>query len=106
MKCRFGVYYSHRDLSSSPSEQEPARRFAYGDPDGFSELIDKLVDASASYLIRQLQAGADVVQIFDTWAGVLPAGEFHRWCVGRCKTMDRLGSRKSRERDCRPRWRT
>ena len=63
-------------------EQEPARRFAYGDPDGFAELIDKLVDASASYLVRQLQAGADAVQIFDTWAGVLPADEFHRWCIG------------------------
>ena len=62
-------------------EQEPARRFAYGDPDEFAELIDKLVDASASYLVRQLQAGADAVQIFDTWAGVLPADEFQRWCV-------------------------
>jgi capsular polysaccharide biosynthesis protein len=48
---------------------------------GFTELIDKLVDASASYLIRQLQAGADAVQIFYTWAGVLPAEEFYRWCV-------------------------
>src|SRR5262249_24559633 len=63
------------------SQQEPARRFAYGDPNGFAELIDKLVDASASYLIRQLQAGADAVQIFDTWAGVLPTDEFQRWCV-------------------------
>src|SRR5262245_52858899 len=63
------------------SEQEPARRFAYEDPDGFSELIDKLVDASASYLLRQLKAGVDAVQIFDTWAGVLPAQEFDRWCV-------------------------
>jgi hypothetical protein len=52
------------------------------DPDGFAELIDKLIDASASYLVRQLQAGADAVQIFDTWAGVLPADEFHRWVVG------------------------
>src|SRR5262245_54819527 len=64
------------------SEQEPARRFAYEDPDGFSELIDKLVDASASYLVRQLQAGVDAVQIFDTWAGILPAEEFRRWCIG------------------------
>ena len=63
------------------SEQEPARRFAYEDPDGFCELIDKLVDASASYLLRQLKAGVDAVQIFDTWAGVLPAQEFRRWCV-------------------------
>jgi uroporphyrinogen decarboxylase len=33
------------------------------------------------YLIRQLQAGADAVQIFDTWAGILPPHEFHRWCI-------------------------
>jgi uroporphyrinogen decarboxylase len=61
--------------------QEPARMFAYRDPDAFAVLIDRLVDASASYLIRQLQAGVDAVQIFDTWAGVLPAAEFHRWCI-------------------------
>jgi len=32
--------------------------------------------------VRQLQAGVDAVQIFDTWAGVLPAEEFARWCIG------------------------
>ena len=39
-----------------------------------------LVDASADYLARQLQAGVDAVQIFDTWAGVLPPDDFERWC--------------------------
>jgi uroporphyrinogen decarboxylase len=63
-------------------DQQPARMFAYGDPEAFSGLMDKLVDASASYLIRQLQAGVDAVQIFDTWAGVLPAEELARWCIG------------------------
>jgi uroporphyrinogen decarboxylase len=62
-------------------DQEPARLFAYGDPEGFGRLIDLLVEASASYLIRQLQAGVDAVQIFDTWAGILPAEQFGRWCV-------------------------
>jgi uroporphyrinogen decarboxylase len=62
-------------------DQEPARLFAYGDPEGFARLIDLLVEASASYLIRQLQAGVDAVQIFDTWAGILPAEQFDRWCV-------------------------
>jgi uroporphyrinogen decarboxylase len=61
--------------------QESARLFAYRDPDSFAALIDILVDASAGYLARQLQAGVDAVQIFDTWAGVLPSQEFHRWCV-------------------------
>jgi uroporphyrinogen decarboxylase len=63
------------------SAQEPARRFAYRDPKGFSELIEKLLEASASYLVRQLEAGVDAVQIFDTWSGVLPAQEFHQWCI-------------------------
>jgi uroporphyrinogen decarboxylase len=63
-------------------DQQPARMFAYGDPEAFSGLIEKLVDASASYLIRQLQAGVDAVQIFDTWAGVLPGEELARWCIG------------------------
>jgi uroporphyrinogen decarboxylase len=63
------------------SGQEPARLFAYTDPQGFAGLIEKLVEASADYLVQQLQAGVDAVQIFDTWAGVLPEEEFVRWCV-------------------------
>jgi uroporphyrinogen decarboxylase len=62
-------------------DQEPARLFAYSDPAGFAGLVDKLVAASASYLVRQLQAGVDAVQIFDTWAGILPGEEFTRWCI-------------------------
>jgi uroporphyrinogen decarboxylase len=62
-------------------DQAPARLFAYREPVAFSRLIDVLVDASAHYLIRQFQAGVDAVQIFDTWAGVLPPDEFVRWCV-------------------------
>src|SRR5205814_1565567 len=44
-------------------------------------LVDILVEASTEYLVRQLRAGADAVQIFDTWAGVLPPEEFVRWCI-------------------------
>ncbi|HEY1453077.1 MAG TPA: uroporphyrinogen decarboxylase [Roseiarcus sp.] len=62
-------------------DQAPARLFAYRHPDLFADLIDLLVDASAEYLIRQLAAGAEAVQIFDSWAGVLPPAEFDRWCV-------------------------
>jgi uroporphyrinogen decarboxylase len=63
------------------SDQEPARSFAYRDPEAFAELIERLVDASASYLIRQLQAGVDAVQVFDSWAGILPMDESRRWCI-------------------------
>jgi uroporphyrinogen decarboxylase len=63
------------------ADQAPARLFAYNHPQDFARLIDKLIDASTSYLVRQFEAGVDAVQIFDTWAGVLPAGEFQKWCV-------------------------
>ncbi len=62
-------------------DQAPARLFAYRHPELFAALIDRLVDASAEYLIRQIAAGAEAVQIFDSWAGVLPPAEFERWCV-------------------------
>src|SRR6202011_3539030 len=62
-------------------DQAPARLFAYREPAAFAALTDILVEASAAYLVRQLQAGADAVQIFDTWAGVLPPEEFARWCI-------------------------
>jgi uroporphyrinogen decarboxylase len=63
------------------ADQEPARLFAYREPSAFAALIETLVEASAAYLIRQLQAGADAVQIFDTWAGVLTPEQFRRWCI-------------------------
>jgi uroporphyrinogen decarboxylase len=63
------------------ADQSPARLFAYRHPDAFAKLVDTLVEASASYLIRQFAAGVDAVQIFDTWAGVLPVGEFDKWCI-------------------------
>jgi uroporphyrinogen decarboxylase len=62
-------------------DQAPARTFAYRHPEAFQHLMDVLAEASAGYLIEQLKAGVDAVQIFDTWAGVLPPGEFERWCI-------------------------
>ena len=62
-------------------DQAPARLFAYRHPEAFGRLIDILVEASVEYLIAQFEAGVEAVQIFDTWAGVLPPAEFERWCV-------------------------
>src|SRR4051794_293510 len=62
-------------------DQAPARLMAYREPQAFARMIGILVAISSRYLIEQLRAGADAVQIFDTWAGVLPPGEFARWCV-------------------------
>jgi uroporphyrinogen decarboxylase len=72
---------SYMIAGQGTSDQAPARLFAYREPAAFGALIDILVEASAAYLVRQLQAGADAVQIFDTWAGVLPPEQFARWCI-------------------------
>ena len=62
-------------------DQGPARRMAYRDPDLFGRLIDRLVASSIAYLSAQIEAGVDAVQIFDSWAGVLPTQEWRRWCL-------------------------
>ena len=60
-------------------DQAPARLLAYRHPQAFAKIIDALVENSIRYLVGQLDAGADALQIFDTWAGVLPTREFERW---------------------------
>ena len=62
-------------------DQMPARRLSASDPHLFQVLIDRLVEASVAYLVAQLQAGADVVQIFDSWAGILNEADFLRWSI-------------------------
>ncbi len=62
-------------------DQAPARMMAYSHPEAFAKIIDVLVENSIRYLLGQLDAGADALQIFDTWAGVLPPREFLRWSV-------------------------
>ncbi|PAP93659.1 uroporphyrinogen decarboxylase [Mesorhizobium wenxiniae] len=64
------------------SDQAPARLFAYREPAAFLHLLNVLVDYSAAYLIRQIEAGADVVQVFDSWSGVLDEVSFEAFCVG------------------------
>jgi uroporphyrinogen decarboxylase len=62
-------------------DQAPARLFAYREPEAFAKLVNILVDACIDYLSAQLEAGADAVQLFDTWAGTLPPAEFARWSI-------------------------
>lgn len=62
-------------------DQAPARLFAYREPVAFQLLLKVLADHSAAYLIRQIEAGADVVQIFDSWSGVLDDASFDLFCV-------------------------
>ena len=63
------------------ADQAPARGLAYADPALFSELIDRLVVGSTAYLIEQIKAGVDAVQIFESWASVLPSPAFERWSL-------------------------
>ncbi len=68
-------------------DQAPARLFAYQHPEAFGRLIEILIEASTGYLVRQLEAGVDAVQIFDTWAGILPPDQFARWCIAPTKQI-------------------
>ena len=63
------------------SDQAAAKLLAYRDATTFAQLIDRLVAASIDYLVEQISAGAQAVQIFDTWSGVLSPEEFERWCI-------------------------
>jgi uroporphyrinogen decarboxylase len=62
-------------------DQVPARLFAYQHPQAFERLLSIIAEASAEYLIAQIDAGADAVQIFDSWAGVLGDHEFDTYAV-------------------------
>lgn len=68
-------------------DQAPARLFAYRHPEAFDRLLQLLADQSADYLIRQLDAGADAVQIFDSWSGVLDESMFDRACIRPVKRL-------------------
>ncbi|MCQ8782317.1 uroporphyrinogen decarboxylase [Mangrovibrevibacter kandeliae] len=63
-------------------DQAPARLFGYRHPEAMAALLALLAEMSADYLIRQLRAGADCVQIFDSWAGVLDEASFEAFVVG------------------------
>ncbi len=63
------------------ADQLPARRMAIEAPARMQALIDVLIEASSRYLLGQIEAGADAVKIFDSWAGVLDNEGFERWAV-------------------------
>jgi uroporphyrinogen decarboxylase len=69
------------------SDQGPALKFAASEPDVFAQLIHCIADASVAYLLGQLAAGAEVLQIFDTWAGTVPDKDFDRWCIAPVKRI-------------------
>jgi len=58
-----------------------AKTWAMADPDGFGRLIDIVVRTTIDHLSAQIAAGAETVQLFDSWAGVLAETEFRRWVI-------------------------
>ena len=62
-------------------DQGEARRLAYRDPGAFQALIDRIVSITVDYLSGQIAAGAQTVQLFDSWAGSLAPSEFERWVI-------------------------
>ncbi|HHZ07491.1 MAG TPA: uroporphyrinogen decarboxylase [Rhizobiales bacterium] len=63
------------------TDQAPARLFGYRDPEAMKGLLETIAECSAEYLIRQIDSGADAVQIFDSWSGVLDEASFDAYCV-------------------------
>lgn len=57
------------------------KRWAYEDPEGFADLIDLLVGAVTDYCLQQIAAGAEIIQLFDSWAGVIDHTLFTRWVI-------------------------
>lgn len=58
-----------------------AKAYAYANPEKFDALIGLLAEVTAQYLVKQAQNGADALQLFDSWAGLLPEPYFTRWVV-------------------------
>jgi len=72
---------SYMIAGSGSHDLATVRLFAFKHPEAFARLIDALVAASIEYLSAQAKAGVEVVQIFDSWAGLLPVDQFEAWCV-------------------------
>lgn len=62
-------------------DQAPARLATFRQPEEMKRLLDLVAEQSAEYLIRQIDAGADAVQIFDSWSGVLDEAAFETCCI-------------------------
>ncbi len=84
---------------SGSKDQGEARRLAYRDASAFQSLIDRIVAVTVDYLSGQIAAGAQTVQLFDSWAGSLAPAEFERWVIA--PTADIVGRLMVRHPDVR-----
>ncbi|MEA3036150.1 MAG: uroporphyrinogen decarboxylase [Sphingomonadales bacterium] len=62
-------------------DQGEARRYAYRDSAAFQAIIDAISEMTVDYLSRQIEAGVEAVQLFDSWAGSLSPAQFERWVI-------------------------
>ena len=62
-------------------EQAESRQLAYADPERFSALVDRIEEVTLEYLSGQVEAGAEALQLFDSWSGSLAPAEFERWVI-------------------------
>ena len=62
-------------------DQAEARAYAYADPGPFAAIIDAIAAMTIDYLSGQIAAGAEAVQLFDSWAGSLSPEQFERWVI-------------------------
>lgn len=65
------------------------KQWAYRDPDGFQKLIDLVSEATIHHLSRQVESGAEALQLFDSWAGVLDETQYERWVIAPTKKIVR-----------------
>jgi len=62
-------------------DQSEARRLAYADPARFGEIIGRIEKVTIDYLSHQIDAGAEAVQLFDSWSGSLSPAQFEQWVI-------------------------
>ena len=62
-------------------DQSEARRLAYADPHRFGEIVARIEDVTLDYVSGQIEAGAEAVQLFDSWAGSLSPAQFEQWVI-------------------------
>lgn len=62
-------------------EQSETRRLAYADPQRFAGIVERIEQVTFGYLSGQIEAGAEAVQLFDSWSGSLAPSEFERWVI-------------------------
>jgi uroporphyrinogen decarboxylase len=62
-------------------EQAEARRLAYADPARFGEIIERIEEVTLVYLSGQVEAGAEALQLFDSWGGSLAPAQFEQWVI-------------------------